>query len=253
MTSAGASSPVGRTDFNASNVSRYSLESCSRATAFHGSNPAWFLFAYPPFRPDRWSEATVPENIRNAVLELFNELWLLQPERDGEKLQPTLLRLDADAKAAFVAFYNETGDASAEADERGEAAWCKLSGYAARLALVGQLVRDPRSDKVTGDTMQAACDLARWFGREAMRIYGELAETRKQREQRELCEFIQRRSGTVTERDLVTYYRPIKNLGAGATEKATEMLNSLVRAGRGKWEDSQPPGRGRPTRIFRLV
>jgi hypothetical protein len=80
-----------------------------------------------------------------------------------------------------------------------------------------------------------------------------LRRTREQREQREVVEFIGRRGGTVTERDLVTYYRPIKNLGAGATEKATEMLNALVKIGRGKWEESRPSGRGRPTRIFRLL
>ena len=103
----------------------------------------------------------------------------------------------------FVAFYNECGAASVEADEHGAAAWCKLAGYAARLALVGQLARDPNAEIVTGDTMQAACDLARWFGNEAVRIYAELAETREQREQRELVEFIERRGGTVTVREVM--------------------------------------------------
>jgi Protein of unknown function (DUF3987)/VirE N-terminal domain len=217
---------------------------------FERGLPARFVFAHPAFRPDKWSEATVPENLRNAVLELFAELWLLQPERKGEKVQPALLRLDADAKAAFVAFYNETGDASAEADERAEAAWCKLSGYAARLALVGQLAHDPRSDKVTGDTMEGACDLARWFGNEAVRIYAELAERPEQRDQREFREFVEGRGGTVTVRDVITYYRPLKN----HREKAEQRLNALVKAGRGQWEPvPTTPRGGQPTRKFRLL
>jgi 5S rRNA maturation endonuclease (ribonuclease M5) len=221
---------------------------------FERGLPARFLLASPPFRQDRWSEATIPDEIREAALNLFEQLWLLQPNHDEHNQpRPKLLPLDADAKAVFVAFYDDCGVASVERGEHEEAAWCKLTGYAARLALVGQLAADPQSQTITGETMQAACDLARWFGNEAVRIYAELAETREQREQRELCEFIERRGETVTERDLVTYYRPIKNLGAGGTEKATEMLNDLVKNGCGKWEQSRPSGRGRPTRIFRLL
>jgi hypothetical protein len=49
------------------------------------------------------------------------------------------VRLDADAKEVFVEFYNECGAVTLEAREHEEAAWCKLTGYAARLALIGQL------------------------------------------------------------------------------------------------------------------
>jgi hypothetical protein len=102
--------------------------------------------------------------------------------------------------------------------------------------------------------MQSACELADWFGREGVRIYAALAETPQQREQREVIEFIKRRDWTVTERDLVTYYRPIKNLGAGATEKAREILDGLVKAGRGKWDPvPTTPRGGHPTRKFQLL
>jgi len=216
---------------------------------FERGLPARFLFAYPPFRPDRWSEATVPDDLRKAVLERFEELWLLQPEAHDNGSRPKLLRLEADAKPAFVAFYNETGSASAEVDERGEAAWCKLGGYAARLALVGQLAHDPNAEVINCEVMQAACDLARWFGNEAVRIYAELAETREQRELREFIEFIERRGGEVTLRDAITYYWPLKN----QPEKAKQQFEQLEKAGRGKWEDFRPSKGGRPTRIFRLL
>ena len=217
---------------------------------FERGLPARFLFAYPPFQQDRWSEATVGDDLRKATLDLFEELWLLQPEHDENgHPKPSLLRLDNEAKTVFIRFYDECGAAAVEAGEHEEAAWSKLTGYAARLALVGQLARNPQAEVVTGDVMQAACELARWFGNEAVRIYSELAETQEQREQREFWEFIERRGGTVTVRDVITYYRPLRN----QREKAERELNALVKAGRGKWEEIRPGGRGRPTRVFRLL
>ena len=137
-----------------------------------------------------------------------------------------------------------------ESDEYGEYVWAKLTGYAARLALVGQLARNPNAELVTGEVMQAACDLAKWFGNEAVRIYAELAETREQRDLRELCEFIERRGGTVYKRDVMQSFTRLKNNKPG-TERE---LNALVKAGIGKWEPvDHGGGPGRPTRIFRLL
>ena len=199
--------------------------------------------------PERWTDETIPENIHKAAFELFGELWLLQPEGpDGDK-RPGWLKLDRHAKAVYVDFYNACCAASVEAGEHEEAAWCKLTSYAARLALVGQLARNPQGEFVTGEVMQAACELARWFGNEAVRIYAKLAETQEQREQREFREFIERRGGTVTVRDVITYYRPLKN----QKEKAESMLNDLVKNGSGKWVQVCPEGRGRPTRKFQLL
>ncbi|HEU5247020.1 MAG TPA: DUF3987 domain-containing protein, partial [Candidatus Udaeobacter sp.] len=195
---------------------------------FERGLPARFLFAHPPFRQDKWSETTVPDCVRSAVLDLFQKLWLLQPEHDEhDHAKPKLLRLDSDAKAVFVDFYNECGAASAEAGEQEEAAWCKMTGYATRLALVGHLARDLDSENVTGDTMRAACDLARWSGKEAVRIYAELAETPEQRQRRELIEFIERRGGAIYERELMQSFTRLKNDKSG-TERE---LTALVKAG----------------------
>jgi len=46
---------------------------------FERGLPARFLFAYPPFQQDRWSEATVGDDLRKATLDLFEKLWFLQP------------------------------------------------------------------------------------------------------------------------------------------------------------------------------
>jgi hypothetical protein len=218
---------------------------------FERGLPARFLFAAPPARANRWSEETVPDTLRDAVHGLFDELWLLQPASDDyDNHKPVSLTLQPDAKAAYVTYYNECGTASVEGDEHTEAAWNKLSGYAARLALVGQLSANPAAKSVTGEVMKAACDLARWFGNEAVRIYASLAETAEQREARKLVEFIEASGGLVSVRDTYTYHRPLKNDKA----RAEQALNALEKAGRGEWElvPTTTQG-GRPTRKFRLL
>ena len=218
---------------------------------FERGLPARFLFAYPKTTQPQWSEQTISDELQKRVLKLFADLWLLQPEHDEhDQPRPKLLRLDAEAKQIFVRFYNECGAASVEADEHGAAAWNKLSGYAARLALVGQLARNPNAEIVTGDTMKAACDLAEWFGREGVRIYASLSETQEQRERRELVEFIERRGGAVYERDVMQSFTRLKNNKAGTERELTALVND----GLGKWEPVPTTEKGgRPARKFQLL
>jgi hypothetical protein len=210
--------------------------------------PARFLFAHPLFRKDRWTEATVPDDLRQAVRELFEELLLLQPDHDdhGDSC-PKLLRLTRKAKEIYIDYYNDCGDAALEGDDRAEAAWSKLSGYGGRFALVGQLTCNPQAEEATGEVMQEACSLSRWFGAEAVRIYAELSETTLQREQRKLCEFIERRGGTVGVRDLMQFHWPLRD----QRDEAERQLGVLVRNGFGKWVDDKG-SRGPAARKFQM-
>jgi hypothetical protein len=218
---------------------------------FERGLPARFLFAYPPFMQDRWTEAEIPDELRASVLALFQKLWELEPSHNNKgEACPKLLRLDADTRAEYVRYYNECGAASVEAGEREEAAWSKLSGYAARLALVGQCAHDPNVELVSGEVMRAACALARWFGNEALRIYASLGETQEQRETRKLVEFIESRGRAVTVREVMQSYWPLKN----QREEAEAALNGLAKIGRGKWEPVPTTAKGgKPTRVFRLL
>jgi len=130
-----------------------------------------------------------------------------------------------------------------------EAAWNKLNGYAARLALVAQLASDPQSKTITGDTMRAACDFCQWAGREAERIYATLSETVAECEQRQLIEFIDRRGGVVTVRDVMQSYRPLKN----KKDEAERALHALVKNGLAEKKETQPEGPGRPTVKFQIL
>jgi hypothetical protein len=217
---------------------------------FERGLPARFLFAAPPTRRDEWSEDVIPEKLQGAVLDLFDELWLLQPGRDeNDNSHPVLLTLEPEAKNQFVTYYNECGGFAFDGDERAEAAWNKLTGYAARLALVGQLAVTPGAETVTGEVMQAACDLARWFGREAERIYAVFSETPAEREQRQLIEFIEKRGGPVSVRDVTHGCWAYRN----QSDEAERVLNTLVRNGFGEWLDPKPGSRGQPARKFRLL
>jgi hypothetical protein len=226
---------------------------------FERGLPARFLFAYPPARQAKFSEATIPDKLCQKTREIFQELFGLHPLHDeyGEPC-PFLLSLSPGALILYKAFYNECGETAIASGEREEAAWAKLSGYAARQALVGQLarnvaatdpaLRDPEKPTAAEDTVLAACDLARWFGKEAERIYATLAESPEQREERKLVEFIFSRGGSVTVRDLMTYYRPLRN----NREEAERLLNAFVRAKHGKWIETRGE-RGPATRKFQLL
>jgi hypothetical protein len=216
---------------------------------FQRGLPARFLFAMPPRnRPRKWIDKDIPAELKADVHELFAKLAALQPHKTEEGQCPALLGLSAEAKKIFVDFHDECARRAFEADFREAAQWSKLSAYSARLALVGQLMRDPDAEKITGDVMQAACDLARWFGHEAERIYALIVETPEQRDQRRLIEFITSRGGAVMVRDLMQSFRTLKNNRVGA-ETA---LNKLASAGLGEWIPIQHVGAGRPARKFEL-
>ncbi len=221
---------------------------------FERGLPARFLFAMPPRnRPRKYVDRDIPREIKAELHDLFAQLAALQADtsRGGEQ-RPKLLALSPEAKQLFKNFHNECASRAFDASPREAAQWSKLSAYSARLALVAELMWDTKADVISGEVMRAACDLARWFGLEAERIYALIGETDWQRDRRKLIEFIERRHGEVTERDVYSNYRPFKNKPNKAKETA-EWLDQLVRNSLGKWETVPPTAKGgQPTRKFCL-
>jgi hypothetical protein len=224
------------------------LKKCLTEEFFDRGLPARFLFACPPTTQDRWSESEIPDETRKAALNVFSQLFDLKPETKEGFEEPKVITLSPEAKEAFVEFYDLVGVTAVDSSEREEACWNKLTAYAARLALVGQLARGD-TNMISGDVMQSATELAHWFGNEAARIYTTLAEDSETAELRRLAEFIERRGGTVTTKDIITNYRPLKN----KTDLAEFQLDQLVAGGRGEWLPISTTAKGgRPTRRFRL-
>jgi hypothetical protein len=217
---------------------------------------ARLLLACPPRQAKRWTDADIDPKREEEIEAIFERLYSLKfgSGPDGEPC-PVDVPLSADGKAAWVEFYNAhakehealTGDLSA--------AWSKLEGYAARLALVIHFVRwtagDPTLatvDEIDAESIEAGVSLSRWFGNEARRVYAILGESDEQRDQRRLVEVIQRKGGSVTVRDLMRSTRMFPN-----AEEAVRALDELSKAGYGHWEDPPiGPTGGHPTRRFVL-
>lgn len=216
------------------------------------------LYAMPPRKAKRWTETDVNADTEAAVAMVFDRLFGLTPETDDDgDERPRLVTLADDGKRAWVTFYNEHATEQAELSGDLSAAWSKLEGYAARLALVVHLTRWAAGDATLRDaarvdeaSIAAGVVLARWFGDEARRVYAILSESDDDRESRRLVEWIERKGGTVTARDLTHGVRAYRN-DPDAAERA---LSALVEAGIGRWEvDAHGPKGGRPAQRFRLV
>ncbi len=213
------------------------------------------LYAMPPRKAKRWTEADVGANTEAAVAAVFDRLFGLTMEVDPESadplnpdLRPRLLTLADDGKAAWVRFYNEHAIEQAELSGDLSAAWSKLEGYAARLALVVHLTRCAADDATLRDparvdeaSIAAGVVLARWFGDEARRVYAILSESDDDRETRQLVELLQRMGGDVSGRELVQRSRRIKTVA-----DAEAALSGLVEAGAGSWVTPEQRGRGGP-------
>jgi hypothetical protein len=217
---------------------------------------ARLLLTCPPRKAKRWTEADIDPSAEAELGRLVDRLHELQPTVDGGgEPQPVLVRLTPDAKAAWTEYYN--AHAVEQADLTGElaAAWSKLEEYAARLALVLHFTRWAANDatlasadRLDVDSMAAGIRLAHWFKHEARRVYAMLAESDAERDQRRLFEWIDRKGGLVTPREVHMGCRWLREPGA-----AEAALDELVKDGRGTWRDipTTPKG-GRPARVFAL-
>jgi hypothetical protein len=217
---------------------------------------ARLLMACPPRRAKLWTEADIDPAAEEEIARLVDRLYELQPAvGDQGELRAVVIGLTADAKTAWKAYYN--AHAQEQADLSGElsAAWSKLEEYAARLALVIHFSRwaadDPTLasvDAVDPGSMGAGVQLATWFKGEARRVYALMGESDDDRDQRRLVEWIQRKGGSATAREVQMGCRWLRE--AGAAEAA---LGQLVKDGFGRWHDAPPgPRGGRPLRVFRL-
>ena len=218
---------------------------------------ARLLLTCPPRRPKRWTDADIDPATEAALARLLGRLYELQPETgDDGQPRPAYVGLAGDAKRLFVDFYNAHGQEQADLAGELAAAWSKLEGYAARLALIVHYTRWAAGDaslqkaeQVDADSMRRAVTLAEWFKSEARRVYGVLAETDEQRERRQLVEWIARKGGAVTARELQQGPRQYR----GSTDAAETALQDLVTAGFGTWQDLPTTDKGgRPGRVFRL-
>jgi hypothetical protein len=229
------------------------LRKCLGEEHFENGMAARLLFAYPPRRQKRWTEAELSPRHEEALQKLFDELCALESrETDEGEPEPNIVGLTPEAKQAWIEFYNEQAAEQASLSGDLAAAWSKLEGYAARLALVVHVVRcvtggHPTTDPVDDRSVAAGIGLSRWFGNEARRVYLILGEKPEGRERRNQTEAIRARGGRVTVRE---WHRARSHDSA---DDARKELQALVDAGLGRFEPSKPgPKGGRPSEVFVL-
>jgi len=217
---------------------------------------ARLLSACPPRQPKRWTEADISPDMEQQVERVFDKLYSLELVVQGDGEPKSLdLPLTPAGKETWIRFYN--GHAEEQAGLSGDlaAAWSKLEGYAARLALVIHLVRWAAGDATLDNpniidehSIEAGVKLSRWFGQGARRVYQILGETDEQRDQRRLIETIRSRGGSITVRELQRSSRKYSK-----AEAAERVLEAVVGAEYGYWGDQKTRKTGgRPTRRFVL-
>jgi Protein of unknown function (DUF3987) len=216
---------------------------------------ARLLMSWPERRPRKWSDAEPAEQLTADLQCVYDRLWELSPMTDENgEATPQMIRMSEGAKAAFVAFVNDHGEEQFHLDGDLAAAWSKLEGYAARLALLHHLVRWAQYPaaielhRVDEESMLAGIAMVGWFGDEDRRIYAVLEETLSDTSRRELVDLIRRRGGSITVRQLQQASRRYQT-----AEAAEAALIALVTAGLGAWMDKPSAAMGgRITRIFCL-
>lgn len=207
---------------------------------------ARFLFAWPPERPQVWTDAEIPAGVNQDWEDLLDALLELQfREQTDAGPVPHLHRLTAAARRRYVEWFNSWHRRiSATKNPFLRSAFAKGLGHAARLALVCHVCRSSwsyldqpghREVEVGVQEIEAGIGLTEWFGNEAVRIYGE------EHVDTSLVDWIRARGGKVCARDLVTYRKPT------SADQAVQQLAELVAAKKGQWAKD-----GKKRHVFEL-
>ena len=222
--------------------------------------------AMPPRKPRRWTREGIAAEVEAEYELVIRRLYslpmrILREAEDGTpaEVEPVTLDLTPEAEAVWAQFFEAHAEAQAGlGDEDLEAAYAKLEGGAARLALLLECVTWAETapvDDATGPkvvsaaSMLAGVTLARWFAREAERVYRVLRESPEARIQREDLEWIASHGGQATPSELAHGPRRYR----GKPETAEAALTLYAKAGLGSWEvRPSPGGRGPAARVFVL-
>jgi hypothetical protein len=209
----------------------------------------------PPKRVKVWSETEIDPDVGEAYERTVRALADLKADKGkrGEP-EPFSVRMTPEAKGAWAAFYKAWAREQAAVEGHLAACYSKLEGAAARLALIHHVVSRVHDltdcDPIEPESVAAGAALARWFAREARRVYMVLTESADAGQVRRLVEWLRSRGGEATARQLhrasPTRYR--------TAEEADAALNALVEDGIAEWRDRPASAKGgRPARACVLV
>jgi hypothetical protein len=222
---------------------------------FENGMAARILMAFPPRTTKRWNEHDIDLDVSGEVESVFEGLLWMEMNIDGEgNASPKVLPLMPDAQDAWVAFYDDHAAQQAElAGGDLAAAFSKLEGYCARLALVIHCVRAADHDTtlvsdahIDTESIRRAVQIIRWFCHETRRIYAQFGESDEQAEHRKLLEIVRSRGGRITPRELMQASRSYR----GNADVARFALEELEQLGWGRLQKVDTSGR--PSELFVL-
>lgn len=218
---------------------------------------ARFLVVWPPRDVPGWQPAEVPPAVRDRIRLICQRLVdKLAMDHDGRRARPRVVALDASAEPVYAAFMAEHSRRAVDATGMLAAAYAKLAELPARLGLIIHLVRwaagepvDP--DGVDAESLERAVQLTLWHMDETARVYDWLMMGAEAGRLAALVDWVRRRGGRVTARDL---YRTGPRAYRGRQQAADDALRELVRLGVLRVETETPaPEGGRPTTVYSLV
>lgn len=209
------------------------------------------LFGYPDPVPDVWTELSVAAPTIAAVDVIFERLYGLTGESDGEgDDHPRVVKLSEPARRLWSEWYTAHA-AETQVDgfpHRLAGPWAKMSSQLARLALILHALRNPvpEQTRLQAETLGNAGDLIDYFKSHARRVYKHLQRPQRNRQVTILQALKER--GALTQSEILrdVFQRNI------AAEALRSDLEELVEAGLVTREIIQGP-MGRPTTVWRAV
>ncbi len=130
------------------------------------------LFCWPPRRPYRWTDDEPRGLTLHNYTALVEKLYGLEEGDTG----PEIIKLSPEARQAFKAWTVEHAKQSRGMSSDLAAAMSKLREIPARIGIVLHEIeivtgRHPAGEPMAADTISRAIVIARWFRREAERVY----------------------------------------------------------------------------------
>jgi hypothetical protein len=209
------------------------------------------LFAFPDNVPTEWVEDEITKESLESLCQLFEKLFRLEAQTDENgNVKPVEIAFTQEGKATWREFindhYKEQEDPLFPDNLRGP--WAKMEGYAARLALVLQLLRlacdEAKSEEVDDKSMSGAADLIDYFKSHAKRAYAQLRITPEDKKVLSALEWIRKQGGSVTAREVLRHH--VANVKTSL--EAKQLLYQLQNRGHGRIEE-----RGKGTVTFTLA
>ena len=167
------------------------------------------------------------ERIR-TLLGTKPECW---QKGDGYALKPRDLYMGDEARALWIAFYDEIERQQANGSELDGARpfASKAAEHAARIAGIITMVENPQATHINSEAMDGAIQLTAFYLNEHLRLTGAGRQEREEGALRSLLEWMQGRGTTVAKKDVLQATpRAIRSLKAAGINA---MLSDLVQRG----------------------